>query len=320
MREIASPLQSAMLKPLQNNDRGLQVSSTLSERDLPALDEFFASTPGAWLRVYSRPMQTPQDWTFLTKLSRLRRLWIDVLPEHPFPHDLLSQLPLGLESLWLPSSLDAGLHLEGLARYQALQSVALSGRLRTLRPLSLLPGLKQIKLFRVTQVPLASLGDNAPVVALSIESSKKVAMQGLSGLPRLSSLDVFDSTVIGASELGEITALKRLALVCVKSDTELPSLAKLHALEALRVATYRPGYRLSSVLSARCLRFLSLDFMGRDCIDDAIPHAGVPPGLRGLYVGNVSDAERHDLESRWGVRIERDYQRLLARAPDLNFQ
>jgi hypothetical protein len=303
---MSSPIQTPMIRALAPDEAGVQLRRPLNDADTVVLNALLADKPSAWVRIYSGPGQAAQDWSWLGRVPRIRRVWLDLLPEHRFDVEWLDALPADIDSLYLPGAADAGAFTERLERFSRITSLSVSGRLRSLASISKLRGLKELKIFCGNGVSFEGLSGSSCIQKLSIERSRKVALTGLEGVATLADLDVFDSGLVDTKNIARIASLERLSLVCAKLDGELPSLECLSSLKQLRISTLKPGYRLDQVLSARSLEVLSLDAFKKDCVDRDSLGIVPLPNLAMVYLGKLNESERARIEGGLGVHIDRE--------------
>ncbi len=304
MRELSSPFQTSAIHQLAHGEIGVQLRKPLNDTDTLRFNEFLSRHPEAWVRIYSGPGQQDQDWSWLGSVSSLRRVWIDLLPEHRFEPVWLGLLSPALESLYLPGALDLGKGIEVLSRFAKLRELSISGRLRDLGVLVHTPRLESLKIFRGKDVSFRSMMDARSINRISIESSRGVSLEGLAALPSLQALSVFDSSLLNSDAIANLIRLERISIVSVKFDSELPTLSELKNLRQLRISSLKPLWRLELAMSAPGLEVLSLDRFKKDFIEVDFASLRLPARLRRIYLGELRGAERDAMERGLGLKID----------------
>jgi hypothetical protein len=79
IRQVASPLTQALLRPLDSRCRVVQFDSLLTDDDFRRLADFMRQYPDVGLRAYGSYDDSITDLDFLRFFAKLKRFYADVL-------------------------------------------------------------------------------------------------------------------------------------------------------------------------------------------------------------------------------------------------
>ncbi|APV48721.1 hypothetical protein BWI17_02900 [Betaproteobacteria bacterium GR16-43] len=303
LRELASPLQAPMLRPVGPEVDRIQIGQPLAAKDIDAAAAFVAANPATWLRIYNGSSEDAVDLEFLAAFPGVRNLWLDLPPDTLIDLTILEILPPQLEGLYLPFTKRRIRGLDTLQRFTGLRRLAISGNVPGIEVVSKLTALEKLDLFR----------------------TKVATLDALAGLPRLRDVEVARSTVGDATALARAPALERLAFNEVrglddlafvprcaslsrlqfffcKTDAALPSLAPLKALEQLRLTGSSPRARIEDLWAAPMLTHLLHEEDGG--VLDAAALLALPrhATMKFAHFENLDEDECAAVGKRLGIR------------------
>jgi hypothetical protein len=285
LRELASPLRPAALRPLGKQVERIQIGKPLKPADVPAAAAFVAKHPKTWLRIYS-PGDKAVDLRWLQDVPGVRKLWLDLPPDTLIDYGVLESLPAGLTGLYLPETKRRIQGMERLARFRGLTDLALSGNVPDIDVVAGLKSLRALTLFRTKVTSLDALAGLAKLRTLTIEKS---AVEQWDVLPRLPALrELLLKEARGAADLavvGRCAQLTRLDVFFCRLAGALPDLAPMKALQFLRLTGPSPAATLADLWRAPALKSLLFEpepKLGKDTDFAALPQH---PTLRHVHLG-----------------------------------
>jgi hypothetical protein len=294
IRDVASPLTEAMLRPLDPQCHTVQFSRALSDTDYRTLADWLADYPAVTLRAYGSYDDSITNLDFLRFFPNLHAFEADALYHSLGSLDGLNYLPADLRYLGLGQT-KKRLSLTPLARFAALRRLFLEGQTKDLDVVEQLHTLTSLTLRSIT---LADLSLLLPLTKLRALDLKLGGTRDLALLPQVGALQYLELWLVRGlhdlSPVSDITTLEYLFVQALKQVTALPSFANCTRLTRLHLETMKGIVDLSPLLTAKALTQLTIFDMPQLQPADLAPLTA-HPSLRELSVAFSSQRKNDEV-------------------------
>lgn len=276
LRDVASPLTSDMLRPLDPRCRTVQFKSALAAADYQLLADWMTQYPSVALRAYGSYDGTIRDLDFLRFFPSLRKFSADALYHSLQSIDGLGYLPPTATKLVIGKT-KKRLSLKPLAHFTHLRRLLLEGQTKDIEVLS---GLSTLISLTLRSITLPDLSILQPLTRLRALDLKLGGTRDLALLPGIGELDYLELWLIrGFTDLSPVSDLVHLTylfLQALPQVVQLPDLSRLSRLETIWLETMKGLRDLTPLLTAPGLQRVALIDMGHLQPEDVAPLAGHP--------------------------------------------
>jgi hypothetical protein len=309
-RELRSPLDDHMLRPLDPRCEVVQFSEPLTDDEYRRLALFLNDYPSVPLRAYMS--FAFRDLEFLRHFGRVRQVQIDAWMVENL--DGLNYLTGELEFLALGAT-KRTLSLSVLNRFRGLKQLAIEGHRKNIEVVAKLEQLEQLTLRSVSVHDLTFL---TPLRRLWWIAIRLGGIRDLGALPEIGALKYVELWMIRALEdlspLSEIGTLQYLFLQDLSRVAALPRMEKLQRLRRVHLQKLKMLRDLRPLASAKALEDLLVAQAPQLGVEDFRPLFG-HPSLKRAWIA-LGDSAPFGARTKTSAQVEQS----LGLAPIMDFK